>query len=288
MFVLDLTGNCNNNCMFCYIEKEFYLDTEKAKSLISKARERGEKHINFFGGEPTIHPNFFGLARYVKDQGLDFSLNSNLRLLSYREVAKRVMGFDPVLIQTSLHGHKPEVHDELTMTTGSFEQTVKGIKNLLELGYNPKRIIINTVITRQNLKYLKDIADFVLDDLKLPKTKFSFVEIEGNALKNIKELVPRFKEIYPFLERAVKHAKDLGKTIIVEKGPLCFCPDISNVSYIFEKVLIDTNKFIKPQSCSPCPSNEKCHGIHRNYIRLYPSDKMEKKEIHRLKVVFRN
>ncbi len=288
MFVLVLTGSCNNNCMFCYQDRDLFIENEKAKSLILEAKEKGETHVNFFGGEPTIHPNFFELIKYVKDQDLDFSLNSNLRLLSYKEVAKKIMDFNPVSIQTSLHGHKSEIHDKLTRTKGSFEQTVQGIRNLLELVYNPDKIIVNTVITKQNMKYLEDIADFVMNDLKLPRTKFSFMEIEGNALKNIEKLLPRFKETYPFLEGVAKHAGKLNKKIIIEKGPLCFCPDISNVSYIFEKVLIDTKRFVKSQSCSSCPLDEKCHGVHRNYTKLYPLDELEKKEISKLRILFRS
>ncbi len=219
---------------------------------------------------------------------MGFSLNSNLRLLSYKRVAKSIVDLDPLLIQTSLHGHNPEVHDKLTRTEGSFQQVVKGVKNLLELGYDPNRIIVNTVITKQNMRHLEDIADFILNDLKLPSTKFSFMEIEREALKNINKLLPKFRETYPFLERAAKRAGRLDKRIVIEKGPLCFCPDMSNVSYIFERILIDSNKFIKRKSCSNCPSNRKCHGIHRNYIKLYPSDKLNKKELHRLNIIFRN
>lgn len=100
MFVLVLTGKCNNNCMFCYQNKNFSLGVEEAKSLISEAKERGEKHINFFGGEPTIHPNFLELVRYAKNNGMNFSLNSNLRMLTYEKFARKVAGFGPVLIQT--------------------------------------------------------------------------------------------------------------------------------------------------------------------------------------------
>ena len=287
MFVLVLTGNCNNNCIFCYQDRNIFLNKEKAKSLILEAKKRGEKCINFFGGEPTIHPDFFKLLNYVKSQGLDFSLNSNLRLLSYMEIAKTIVDFDPILIQTSIHGHDAEIHDNLTITKGSFEQTVRGIKNILELGYDPKKISVNTVITKQNMKYLKNIVDFVLNDLKLPKTKFSFIEIERNALKNIDKLLPRFREIYPFLENAAKHAENLGKRISVEKGPICFCPDMPNVSYILEKVLIDTERFIKPDSCFACPSNEKCQGIHKNYAKLYPLNDFKNKEISKLKIIFK-
>jgi cyclic pyranopterin phosphate synthase len=186
-----------------------------------------------------------------------------------------------------LHGHYPEIHDKLTRTPGSFEQTVKGIKNLLDLGYDPGRIVVNTVITKQNMQYLENIADFVLNDLKLPRTKFSFMEIEGNALKNMKELLPRFRETYPFLEKAAELAGKSGKKIIIEKGPLCFCPDIPNVSYVFERVLIDTKRFIKPESCSACPSNGKCHGIHGNYVKLYPLDELENRKTNKLKIIFR-
>jgi len=287
MFVLVLTGSCNNNCMFCYQDKNFSLDTEKAKSLIMEAKDRGESHINFFGGEPTIHPDFFELVKYVKEEGLDFSLNSNLRLLSYRKVAKNIVDFEPVSIQTSLHGHNAEIHDRLTRTDGSFEQATNGIKNLLDLGYERERILVNTVITKINMKYLEEIANLILNEIQLPATKFSFMEIERDAFKNAKELLPQYKEIYPFLEKAARHAQKSGKRIYIEKGPICFCPDLSNVDYIFEKVLLDTKRFIQTPSCSMCPSHVKCDGIHRNYAAFYPVGELKKKKISKLKVIFR-
>ncbi|UCC91307.1 MAG: radical SAM protein [Candidatus Aenigmatarchaeota archaeon] len=296
MFVLTLTENCNNNCMFCYQTGKFFMNVEEAKSLISKTKNQGEKHINFFGGEPTIHPHFFSLVKYVKNQGLDFSLNSNLRLLSYENFAKIITEFDPIMIQASIHGHVAELHDMLTRTPGSFEQTIKGVKNLLKLGYSPERILINTVITRHNMEYLKYIANLILNEIGFPKTKFSFMEIDGKALENIEELLPRYGEAYPFLETATKEALKKNKRILVEKGPICFCPDMPNVSYVFEKHLLDPRfekqpadkaKFMKVRSCSSCPSNQNCNGVHRNYTKLYSLDELKGKKTSKLRVIYK-
>ncbi len=69
------------------------MEIDKAKSLILKAKKRGERKIILFGGEPTIHPNFFELIKYIKDVGLEFSLNTNLRMFFFKGVYKPSSGF---------------------------------------------------------------------------------------------------------------------------------------------------------------------------------------------------
>ncbi|MBU4449766.1 MAG: glutamate racemase, partial [Actinobacteria bacterium] len=58
----------------------------------------------------------------------------------------------------SIHGHTPELHDSLTRSKGSFEQTKQGIKNLIELA---QPISTNTVVVKQNYKYLAKITEFL-------------------------------------------------------------------------------------------------------------------------------
>ncbi|MFQ5891326.1 MAG: hypothetical protein ACE5HW_00855, partial [Candidatus Methanofastidiosia archaeon] len=53
-----------------------------------------------------------------------------------------------------LHGHNAKIHDKITKTKGSFEQTIEGIKNLIDLNQN---IHVRAMVTFENYKHLFDL-----------------------------------------------------------------------------------------------------------------------------------
>ena len=59
---------CNLRCRFCMVADEIKnnqpIHFEKYKSLISE--QTSDTQIVFFGGEPTIHPYFLKLLRFLK------------------------------------------------------------------------------------------------------------------------------------------------------------------------------------------------------------------------------
>ena len=263
------------------------MEIERAKSLILDAKRKGEGNVILFGGEPTIHPHFFEIIKFIKDVGLEFSLNTNLRMFSSKEFTKRVLDWDPIFIQTSIHGHCAKLHDYLTRTSGSFEQTIQGIRNILEYGFDPRKLITDTVITKQNMYHLKDIVKLILGDLKLPKLKFSFMEIEGKAEDNVKLLLPEFSKAYPHIDNAVSEVRRLGGKLFMEKGPLCFCPDEEVVFYIYERYLAEVRGYVKPDSCSRCKSNNVCNGVHPNYRKFYDLDEISPKKMENVNIIKR-
>ena len=63
--------------------------------------------VRLTGGEPTLHPDFFELARAVRANGMALSVNSNL--LAERATLRRLVELRPDLLITSLDA-APEAH----------------------------------------------------------------------------------------------------------------------------------------------------------------------------------
>jgi MoaA/NifB/PqqE/SkfB family radical SAM enzyme len=70
-------------------------------------------------------------------------------------LAERAVQLGLQSVNTSLHGHTPEIHDSLTRTPGSYAEAIAAVQNLASL-HVP--IVVNTTINRQNYTHLIDIA----------------------------------------------------------------------------------------------------------------------------------
>ncbi len=81
MNILELTSDCNLHCPVCFASagdgERDYLPYEKALELVKGIRDRGLKAITLSGGEPTLHPDFFRLARAIRGMGLDVTVLTN-------------------------------------------------------------------------------------------------------------------------------------------------------------------------------------------------------------------
>lgn len=276
-YLLILTFNCNNNCVFCSTaaNKKYFLTLEGIKKEVSQAKKQGKEIIVLFGGEPTVHPKFFDVLDFLCKEEFNVILESNLRLFSYKNLARKILNFGNILnIQTSLHGHNAELHDSLTRTKGSFDQTIRAIKNFFELGFQRSELSVNTVIVKQNLPYLEEIVKFEIQELEIKRIKFSFLEIVGNATHDLRHILPTFSEIKPKLKEVVDLSEFYRDVLFsIEKGPLCVCPN-EKVNYIYELELITSERFFHPKKCYECQKIKKCMGIQKRYFELYGSDEL--------------
>jgi len=267
------TLRCNNNCLFCSTSSSdgVFTPLKILKRKVIIAKNDGKDSITLFGGEPTIHPDFLKLVKFIGDEKLNLRLDSNLRLLSYKKFAKTILKYCNVIsIQTSIHGHTAKIHDSITRTKGSFDQTIKALRNLSELGFDMDLIVPNTVMVKQNIRHLEKIVKFETIDLGLRNIKFSFLEITGRAKKNLNLLLPKFSEIKPYLNDAFEFSKSLSDiSFSIEKGPLCICPNEKEINYIFEPELIHPQRFIHSKKCNKCSKISKCMGIYKEYLDLY-------------------
>jgi cyclic pyranopterin phosphate synthase len=197
VFLAMLGFSCNNNCIMCTTkpkEKNYKdRDTKEILDDLQKGINQGFKKVEFTGGEPTMRRDILDLIKYAKDLGYkDIAISTNGRMLSYNNFTEELIKSGIGRVNFSLYGHNAKIHDAITRTPQSFEQTIQGIKNVQKF---PKVIIIvNTVVTRLNYQHLAEIGNF------LSSLKINFF--------NILDLIPD------------GYGKDFYKTLAIEMGDL--------------------------------------------------------------------
>jgi len=158
---LALTFRCQNNCVHCYAggpHETSELTTEQWKEVIDLLHQIGVFILTFTGGEPTLREDLPELLLHAQNKGLVTGLITNGRKLkdkTYVETLEKT-GLD--FIQVTLESHKPEIHDLMTATKGSWKETVAGIKNII-----PTQIYAttNTTLSKYNASSFLETIDFI-------------------------------------------------------------------------------------------------------------------------------
>lgn len=146
-----LTLQCNNNCIFCprdYL-KDILIgcDLDSIKEGIDKIRSHSGS-ITLSGGEVTILPYFFDIVKHCRKVGFKrISLITNGRMMSNAHFARKAAQLGLTDAGVSVYSTDPEAHDRITQTPGSFEQTLQGLKNCLDLF---KHVWVNITASKFN------------------------------------------------------------------------------------------------------------------------------------------
>ena len=80
---IELTNVCDFNCLFCpkpFMERRYgYMETDIAMKAISEIGKYGlaEKVTLHVMGEPTLHPDFFGILDHARSEGVPVGLTTN-------------------------------------------------------------------------------------------------------------------------------------------------------------------------------------------------------------------
>lgn len=288
---LQITRKCNRECVFCsnpYVEDE--LTFEEAKRQIDDYAGKGVNEIVFTGGEPTLNDNLPELIKYCKSIGMACRIITNAQKLADAKYAKKLYDAGLKHAMISVYSHKKEIEEKLTETKGSFEKTIKGIKNSLR--YFPA-VNINITINSLNCKDLHETIEFLVE--KFPEIKhfvFNNIDATGRALEN-KWTVPRLVDIELGLSKALECLKLHEKTFRIERVPLCYMPGFEEFSTETRKIakkqkyrclflndsgreLREINNFYygKAECCGVCFLNEICAGLNERYTKLFGLDEL--------------
>lgn len=182
---IDLTNNCNNNCIGCWCnspllgekkieieEKNKFLPYALLVNLIEETRRMGTKRVAFGGGgEPLMHPDFLRLVRLTKEKGLECYISTNFTLVDMN-LLDELIKVKPQELAVSIWAATGEtyclVHPNKDM------QDFKNIKSNLSYLNNRKKLYpkvkICNVITRLNYFEMEEMVEFAL------KTKSDIVE----------------------------------------------------------------------------------------------------------------
>lgn len=298
VFDLKLGFTCNNNCVHCVVaDKRRHPDisTKELESII--LNDSGLDVIVFTGGEPTIRDDFLHLLEFAYHNGAKaINIQTNGRAFADYEFSKKVSKFaNSILI--AVHSHNEIIHDMITQRKGSWRETTRGLKNLMDI-----RAVVQTqtVLSKLNCDNLLKTYDFIQSVSPGARMNLTFPHANGSAWTNFKTVVPKYSSIKKEIHKCF--AK-YGHKICSEAIPLCYIHpyvnqvsvsedrfkgnvkirglDISNAGNggFFDSRGITDNyndsllsDLRKPKSCVGCIYNNECFGVWKEYYERYENE----------------
>jgi len=282
---------CNNNCRFCVqAHKRSYGNRDKNEIFkdLEKAKKTGCEGVVFTGGEVSIRNDFFDLLSYAKKlQFKTIQVQTNARRFYYYEFCKKAVEAGMNEFAPALHGHIPELHDYLTRSPGSFNQTCRAIRNIKSLGLY---IVTNTVVVKPNYRYLTKIARLLVR-LRVDQYQFAFMHAVGNGMKNFKSMMPCVSLAAPYIKKGLQIGIDNNVKVMAEAMPFCVMQGYENyVSelYIPETEIRDIDTYdpnftktrkqegkLKFPQCKLCKYDSICEGPWREYPENLGSEEFQ-------------
>jgi len=273
---------CNQLCGFCHRLELRGLDgsREQVHERIERARELGHSMVVLSGGEPTIRPELMEWAAHVAELEMDLGLITNGQMLAYPDLVSRLCAHRLRYVQLSLHGGTAEVHDRV-VRAAAFERARSALEHLRDRDID---VVINTVVTTENLAQLRPIVDLALAYPELT-CKLSMVEARGGAASEFDELVPPVAEVAARVREAIAYGErrrggGAGPRFAHDGIPFCLLPGMEGcyedlrTSGFASMIEVDENDFfpvdergrIQPDKCSECALRGPCPGLYRIYF----------------------
>ncbi len=262
--VIKICFQCNNLCRFCVQGNKRYnifcvknnkihrpLNKKKKEiKILLKKEKLNNNGVIFTGGEPTIDKNLIQYIKYAKKLGYKvIQIQTNGRMLAYKEYCLELINAGANNFLVAIHGSTAEIHDCLTQSPGSFNETLQGIKNLKKLN---QTVIIKTVITKINYKDLPNIAK-MMTVLKVKNIIFTFMKTSewsnNKEVKNGKTIIPRYYRIKKYLKKSIDIGFGDDIIIKIENIPYCFIKGYENH--------LNNNIY------------EKCEGVGKDYSNIF-------------------
>jgi radical SAM protein with 4Fe4S-binding SPASM domain len=156
-----LTFRCQNDCIHCYAggpHKTPELSTEQWRQVIDKLSDVGVFIITFTGGEPTLRDDLPELLVYAQKKGIVTGLITNGRKLKDPSYVKMLEDSGLDFVQVTLESEKAEIHDAMTNASGSWTETVEGIKNAAK---SKIYVSTNTTLSKRNAAGFLSTVNFI-------------------------------------------------------------------------------------------------------------------------------
>lgn len=213
--VLELTNACNLRCIMCGRDEAKFKNTffdlanlEKLKSLLNSTEE-----VTLFGwGEPTIHPQFINILKYLDNFPVRKYFVTNGTRLNL--IIDALFNYHVDIMAVSLDGASSKVNDNIRKG-GNFDKIVADLKNIV----NEKKAkklnypYINFVLTAMKSNF-KDIPDMVklAHEIGLEEVKVVYLTVFSEHLIN-ESLYNNQKEVEAVFNEAIDLAGKLGVKI---------------------------------------------------------------------------
>ena len=238
---MELTEACNLKCRFCYnSQKPRY--NNAAFRMMDVLSEQGVMQLTLTGGEPLMHPQFFKILDYATSKFPNVMILSNGALMNEDNV-KRISSSGVMSVSISIHGTR-SVHEKLTGVIGSFDNSIRAIRNYLEIGRVP--VASNFVLNAANKSVLPETAKlFHVMGLKfMTITRFVPVGVGRSATDleiGVNDMLEAMRFAHSFMQDNENPHIEFAEAI-----PHCIVPQnleylANTCSYGYDRFYVDVN-----------------------------------------------
>ena len=157
-----LTGKCNLRCKHCNTSDTWNLKEElsfkEMVSVLDQLKEEKVFSLNLFGGEPFYYSKIYEFLELLNSYPMRVTILTNGTLIDERAVRhlKKMKFLD--IIQISIDGSSPEVHD-WQRGKGSFSKAIQAAKLLLKNEFSVK---IKAIINKHNYTDIENMVKLAL------------------------------------------------------------------------------------------------------------------------------
>lgn len=267
-----ITGRCNSNCIMCPSPEESRRTSETAdlSDLMELARHipSDTPHMTITGGEPFLMgEQVFPFLRFLKEKfsETEFLFLTNGRVFAIKKYLQRFCETAPnhSIVAIPVHGSCRQIHDSITRTEGSFEQTKIGIKRLLE---NRFPVEIRLVVSKMNVHDFDNIAKLIIKEFKgIEYVSIIAMEMTGTARENCEKVWIPYRESFDYIANAARLLVENGFDVKLYNFPLCTVD--RSFWTLCEKSISDYKvRFL--ESCDSCRYKSTCSGVFAGTLHL--------------------
>ncbi|MHC4627084.1 MAG: radical SAM protein [Planctomycetota bacterium] len=155
----EITYRCNLRCSHCYQtgpcgDKE--LTAGQICLALDELADLGCLYVTFTGGEILLRKDFFEIAKYARKKEFAIRLFTNGTLIDER-TADKIRKLNPLSVEISLYGMGRLVHENITRTPGSYEETINALKLLRQRDINT---VVKCTFMKGNVSEFSRLKDF--------------------------------------------------------------------------------------------------------------------------------
>ncbi|MEE2780415.1 MAG: radical SAM protein, partial [Myxococcota bacterium] len=278
---------CNDNCLHCGVAEIMktanVVPLPQIVASLHELAPRSGGRVMFAVSELTIRPDFVQIIQASRRaQMKTIALVTNGRMFAYPAFTKRTVDAGLTHALVSVYGPTARIHQAITRTPKSFEQTIAGLRDLL--AYPQVTVMTNSVITKKNYRYLAQMVE-LLAGLGVKNVNLSFVQIIGAADRYSEPLVPRIRDVLPYLREAVDLGVELGLNMGIGGLPYCVLKgyeqhfgvdDLTTIANSDEADNITSRSpYTQADACKRCAYNAVCLGMQEEYLARYGEEELD-------------
>jgi His-Xaa-Ser system radical SAM maturase HxsC len=269
-----VTEQCNSYCLMCSqppknVDDSWILDDIRQ---VIPLVPTDTKEIGFTGGEPFLFGDrFLDLLKLAKNMLPRTAIHilSNGRLFSDRSFAKRYAAIkhQDMMIGIPLYSDDATIHDYVVQAQNAFDETIRGILNLKELG---QRVEIRVVLHRQTVDRLPQLAEFISRNLLfVDQVALMGLEITGFTRANLDKLWIDPTDYAEELRKAVRILEAYRIPVSIYNHQLCTV-DKSLWQYCRKSISDWKNEYL--EVCDSCSIKSECGGFFSSSKQYRHSD----------------